>query len=199
MDGFAVGASLVSVILGAALAWWIGRQQQPQLLAKLKDVLKDRWRVGLTEEFALSQLLAEKIAADKFRPDVIFAISPGGGMVAEWLEREALAGNGLPTPIRSINVQIHRSSGAGTADKVMIHDDPAWLTEGLPPTSTVLLVNDVSRGGMTMDAAYKLLTAYFDSECVKTATLFYHAQSHFHPTYYSVKTEQSVHFDWKES
>jgi hypothetical protein len=82
--------TLVGVCVGALLAWIIGKLQQIRLLQKLQDMWMDRERVSLNEELLMTQLLAEKIRKAKFIPDVIFAVSPGGMHIAEWLSRRFL-------------------------------------------------------------------------------------------------------------
>ncbi|MHC4981924.1 MAG: hypothetical protein ACYTF6_02005, partial [Planctomycetota bacterium] len=75
--------TLLGVVLGAMLTWLIGRAQWPRLLRRLKDAVIRREHVSLEEEFLMTHILAEKIE----KPEISFAISPGGAMIAEWLSR----------------------------------------------------------------------------------------------------------------
>lgn len=192
-------STIIGVLLGGFLTWWVGKRQQPELVERLRGMVLDRQHVSLDEEFVLAQLLATKIRAAEFTPDVIFAISPGGGMIAEWLSRICLGDYRNPVRVRSIYVESQRSGGGVLTEKAIVKEDLKGLTLGLRPDSNVLLVNDISRGGATLQAAYDLLRQAFPSRCISTATLFCHTDARTKPRFCALMTKKTIRFDWKHS
>lgn len=80
-----LGIGSLCIAFGGLLTWAIGKVQQSHLVRELRDVLHDRQHVSLNEEFLMAQILAKKIRKADSLPDVIFAVSPGGLMIGEWL------------------------------------------------------------------------------------------------------------------
>jgi hypoxanthine phosphoribosyltransferase len=62
----------------------------------------------------------------------------------------------------------------------------------------VLLVNDISRGGRTLQVAYDTLKGFFQEDNILTATLFCHRDAATKPRFNVVETDESVRLDWKE-
>jgi len=92
--------AMVSVVVGGLLTWIIGKAQQAYLLRRLRDTVINREHVSVNEEFLMTQLLADKIQEANFKPDIIFAVCPGGAMIAEWLSRRFLGNRSAPIPVQ---------------------------------------------------------------------------------------------------
>ncbi|MCJ7502895.1 MAG: hypothetical protein MUP80_07540 [Acidobacteriia bacterium] len=189
----------IGVVCGGIVTWLLGNRQQRKLIERLKDLLLDRQHVSLSEEFFLARLLVTKVRKAHFSPDVIFAVSPGGGMIAEWLSRVGLGDSSNPIPVRSVHVHIERSRGGVVAEKAVVKEDLKALTAGLRSDSRVLLVNDISRGGLTLQAVHDFLTQFFPPDNVAAATLFCHTDAHTKPKFYAAMTEKVIRFEWKHS
>lgn len=195
----AVWTTLMGVALGASFTWILGYHQLEVLWRRLRTVIMDRHHVCLNEEFLLSQMLAQKIRDAHFSPDVIFGISPGGGMIAEWLARAHLADYEKPKRVRAICVHSERSSAAVRSERPVLIDDIKNLTGGLPENSKVLVVSDICRGGESLRVAQEALETHFSPQNVRMAALFCHRNSRTKPHFVALLTEKTVHFDWKES
>ena len=193
----AIWTSILGVALGALITWIIGHIQQGTFWQRLRNVIMDRHHVCLNEEFLLSQMLAEEIKKDRFMPEVIFAISPGGGMIAEWLSRVQLGKFNEPIRVRSICVHSQRSRIGIATERPIISDDIDIIAADLPKNSKILLVTDISRGGESLRIAHEALQKYFVVKNIKTATLFYHVHSRTKPNFFAIRTEKTVYFDWK--
>lgn len=188
---------MVSIVLGGLLTWIIGKAQQTPLLRRLRDALIDREHVSMNEEFLMTQLLAEKIQKANFIPDVIFAICPGGAMIAEWLSRRFLGNFSASIPVESLCITTERKSGSIISNKAKVDDKWIAIPSTLSPNSKVLLVTDISRSGHTLEAAYELLKNHFPDANIQRATLFCHTYSSVIPEFYVAMTEKVTHFDWK--
>ncbi|MCH7556956.1 MAG: hypothetical protein IIB56_05795 [Planctomycetes bacterium] len=189
---------MIGVVVGACLTWIIGHTQQTSLWRRLRNALMDKRHVCLNEEFLMMRMLGETIRTSGFNPDVIFAISPGGGMIAEWLSRGALGDFSAPIPVRTVCVHSKRSGGTVKTDEAVVIDQLNSLVAGLSTESRVLLVNDISRGGETLRVAHQSLGQYFNPENVMTATLFCHRDARTKPRFHVVMTDKTIRFDWKE-
>ncbi len=190
--------TFAGVILGAVLSWLIQRYSEYHLLRRLKDTVKDRQHVSLSEEFLLTRVLAKKIRSDGFEPRVIFAVVPGGAMVAEWLSRRFLGTYKEPIPLLNIWVDTRRTKGPGyDVDEATVCDEIQTITAKLSTVSPVLLVTDICRSGNTLRAACKYLKRYVPDENIRTAALLRHTTSPVHPTYVTDETPKTVLFDWK--
>jgi len=189
---------LTSVVAGALLTWIIGKAQLAHLLRRLRDMMLNKEHVSLKEEFLMTKFLAEKIQKENFTPDIIFAICPGGEMIAEWLSRRFLGKFSAPIPIGSIYIIARRESEGVIAIRAEV--DNKWTADpsNMPDNSNVLLVNDISRGGRTLEAAYEFLKRHFRRQNIRSATLFCHEDASVKPKYYEVLTDKTVRFDWKK-
>ena len=190
--------ALFSVVLGGILTWVIGKAELSYLLRRLKDAVTNREYVSLNEELIMTEMLSGKIQRSGYKPDVIFAISPGGGMIAEWLSRRFLGSDTDPIPVGSLCVVTERTSGGVKATKARVDQESTLNPESLRKESRVLLVNDVSRGGYTLDAAYSFLRKFFPDENIQSATLFCYKEANVKPKYYAVETKRTIRFEWKE-
>ena len=194
--------AFVSIVIGGLLTWVIGKAlgaiQQTELLKKLRDAVIDREHVSVNEEFLMTQLLAEKILNDNFIPDVIFAVCPGGAMIAEWLSRRFFKKRSVSIPVQSLYMVIQETKEEGMRKiEANVDDKLAVISSGLPKNSKVLLVNDISRSGHTLDAAYGFLRNHFQEGSIRSATLIYHKDTTVIPKYYVALTEKTIRFDWK--
>ncbi len=189
--------TLIGVVAGASLAWIIGYSQQNSLWGRLRNALMDKRHVSLNEELLMTRMLAEKIRGADFKPEIIFAISPGGAMIAEWLSRGGLLDVSAPIPVRTMCVHSKCFSGGVDTQKVVVRDQLGGLVAGLSNDSQVLLVNDISRGGETLRVAHEFLTSHLRHENVVTATLFCHRDAKTKPRFYVVMTDKLIRFDWK--
>jgi|GEM_PF-2284983 hypoxanthine phosphoribosyltransferase len=200
MDWFAsLWNTLIAVLLGACTTWFIGYRQQVWLWRRFKDAIRGMGRVSLNEQYLMTRELASQIRKANFAPDVIFAINPGGGMIAEWLSRACLGDFEKPIPVKSLCIRSKRLSGGIEALEAYVDLSLGDPVEGISEHSKILLVNDISRGGHTLLAAYRHLLGRFQPENVLTATLFSHKFSSIAPKACVVFTEQTVLFDWKQS
>lgn len=192
--------AMVSVVVGGLLTWIIGKAQQVHLLYKLRDAVIDREQVSVNEEFLMTQLLAEKIQKADYMPDVIFAVCPGGAMIAEWLSRRFLGNRLTPIPVQLLYMipeQIEKGDQKRTVMKV----DDKWAATppSLSKDSKILIVNDIIRSGHTLDVALEFLTEHFQvpEENIQSATLICHKQATIQLTYYVAETRKTIRFDWK--
>jgi len=152
--------AVVSIVIGALLTWFIGKKlgkiHQAELLKKLRDAVLDREHVSLNEEFLMTELLAEKLSKANFKPDIIFAICPGGAMIAEWLSRRFFGNRSAPTPMQLLYMTPQKGGMVTNDHLVEVDDMFTTIPSDLSKDSKVLLVNDVSRGGHTLHAASDL-------------------------------------------
>lgn len=191
-----VGAMLC-IGVGALLSWIIENRSHAKLLRRLKDD-KDRTHVSLSEEFLLTEMLAKHIQDAGYAPEVIFAVSPGGSMVGEWLSRRFLGNCDEPVPLYSIWVQTERTKCGLITDRATVKDDVLTIRDDAPAGMRVLLVTDICRGGKTLKAAYSFLEDHLSNGDIKTATLFRHDHANVELDFVVAPTEKSVRFDWKE-
>jgi hypoxanthine phosphoribosyltransferase len=191
--------SLLIAVVGAALGivgrWLIGIWERAILLRKLKNAMLNRERVSLNEEFLMTRLLAQKIRKDKFSPDVIFGICPGGAMIAEWLSRRFLGSWDKPAPMQVLYmVPEHDDDGA-----INMKVDEEWtaISPGMSKDAKVLVVNDITRTGDTLKVACNFLANHFDRKNIQSAVLVRDVQDKKNPTYHVAMTAKAVQFDWK--
>jgi hypoxanthine phosphoribosyltransferase len=192
-------AALVGALVGGILTWVIGKIQLRDFLRRLEDTLRDRWHVSLDDEFLMTQLLGQQMRTAGYKPDVIFAVCPGGMMIAEWLSRREFGDFRNPIHVRSVCVKSVRSTAGVIADKTVVESDLNGLIAGLPKRTKVLLVNDISRGGGTLQAAYDFLKTFFPEGNIITATLFCYKDAATKPRFRVVETDKAVRFDWKQT
>ena len=196
---FTVVAVIFGAFLGGLPTWFFSKKLQGNLLYRIKEALKDRRHVCLNEEFLMTEMLAKKIQQDYYKPEVIFAICPGGAMISEWLSRRFLGSSHNVIPVRTLCIKCERSGGGVKSLKCFIKEDIDQVTKGLNKSSEVLLVNDISRGGRSLEVAHDFLCKFFPSEKVSSATLFCHIDARIKPRFYAAETDKTVRFDWKES
>ena len=189
--------AMVSVVVGGVLTLIIGKIQQLRLLHELKDAVIAREHVSVNEEFLMTQLLAKKIQDADYVPDVIFAICPGGAMIAEWLSRRFLGNRSAPIPVQLIYMRPEQKEEDIQIDTVYADNELTAIPSGLSKNSKVLLVNDISRGGHTLQEASKFLKEKFPEGDIRSATLICNKAANFKPIYWIAMTNRAVRFDWK--
>lgn len=171
------------------------------LLRRLRDMLRSKERVSINEEFRMTQLLAEKIKKANYVPDVIFAIFPGGAMVAEWLSRRFLGDFSAPVPVQLICVVTERIAGGIKSTVANVIDNLTSIASGLPKNTKVLIVNDIARSGHTLLATREFLKVYFTDENIKVATLFRTEDtedSEVELDFCVALTNKVINFEWKQ-
>lgn len=191
--------TLIGAVLGGFFTWIIGKIQQRDFLTRLKDALRDRWHVSLDEEFLMTELLGQQMRAARYKPDVIFAVSPGGMMVAEWLSRRELGDFRNPVPVRTVCIRTVRSAAGVITERAQVESDLNGATAGLSKEVKALLVSDISRGGGTLQVAYDFLRSFFPEANIVTGTLFCHTDAATKPRFRVVETDKAVRFDWKQT
>ena len=199
---------MVGVVLGGLITWIIGKTQLHHLLRRLRDMLCFKERVSINEEFRMTQLLAEKIKKANYVPDVIFAIFPGGAMVAEWLSRRFLGDVSTPIPVQLVCVITKRISGGIKSTVASVDGKLTSITSGLPKDPKVLIVNDIARSGHTLGAAREFLKKYYTDDNIKIATLFRPEKFPEFPEFpefsegkldfYVALTDKNINFEWKQ-
>lgn len=193
--------AVAGVIAGAILTWLIGWMQgkiaQEMLLKKIQNAVFDREQVSISEEFLMTRLLAKKIQEDNFKPDVIFAVCPGGAMVAEWLSRSFLGNRSTPIPVQLLYMVRKQGGTVTLIDTVDVNESLTAIPPGLPKNSNILLVNDISRGGHTLGSAAEFLKERFPDGNIRSATLICSKNANVKPIYHVAVTAKVVRFDWK--
>ena len=199
---FALLIAMVGVVLGGLLTWIIGKYQskshRKELLKELQNAVLNREHVSVNEEFLMTQLLAEKIQYDNFKPDVIFAICPGGAMIAEWLSRRFLGNCSKPIPVQLLYMRPEQKNTSVETNMVEVDKELTTISSVLSKSSKILLVNDISRGGHTLYSACEFLEEKFPEGNIRSATLITHQDANAQPRkYYVAITTKTVRFDWK--
>ncbi len=187
--------ALVSVVVGGLLTWVISRISEIRLIHKLRDAVIDRERVSINEEFLMTQMLAEKIQKDEYQPNIIFAVCPGGAMIAEWLSRRFLGKRPIPIPVKLLYMRREQENEGRKRDIAVVDDKLSAIPTDLPPDSKVLLVNDISRSGFTLNGAEEFLKKHFSN--IRSATLICYQDAAVKPDYYAAVTRKTIRFDWK--
>lgn len=205
----AILMTLVGIVAGALLTWLIGKKlgeiQQNVLLEKLRNAILDREHISVNEEYLMTELLAKKIR-DKnaeYKPDVIFAVCPGGAMIAEWLSRRFLGSRLDPIPVQLLNMvpAQAKTNNEGKTPHIKVREGWTAQPRCLGKDSRVLLVNDISRTTLTMEEALDFLTDSFQipRQNIQTGALICSeaVPDPARPTYYVAATTKFTRFDWK--
>ena len=134
----------------------------------------------------MTDIISKRIIADGFNPDVIVGILRGGIIPARILADKINVDD-----IGVLEVKLYKSVG--------IRGERPYLRQPLilPVTGKrVLIVDDVSDSGLTLQFAVEVVNAYMPKE-VKTATLYIKPWTDFIPDYYARSTESWVVFPWE--
>jgi hypoxanthine phosphoribosyltransferase len=158
--------------------------------------------VTLSEEFLMTALLATKLVSGGWgNPDVIFAVSPGGCMVAEWLSRRFLGNWKRPIPVCTLVVKTTRTATGQPSAEAIIEERE--IAEGcaawpLADQGKALLVSDISRSGGALAVTFGFLAEHYGADRVAMATLMCQEGGPVTPHFCLVETNRVVRFDWKE-
>ncbi|MCI2414762.1 MAG: phosphoribosyltransferase [Candidatus Aramenus sp.] len=129
--------------------------------------------------------IAEKLAMDRFYPDVIVAILTGGVIPAKLFSDVLGVKN-----IKYIDIKFYRSVGK-TESKPVIK--AVYVNE--LDNKNVLVVDDVSDTGETLEAVSNVITM-FNPAKVRTATIYVKPWSRKRPDYYSKEIDKWIIFPW---
>lgn len=138
------------------------------------------------EVMDLSIRVAELVAKDGYRPDVVIGIARGGIVVAKIIEDILGVGN-----MSSIEIKLYEGIGR-KGENARIVQPLTINIEGM----RVLLVDDVSDTGTTLEIAYNYLRGFRPSE-IRTATLMVKPWTRFKPNYYAGETSAWIIFPWE--
>lgn len=189
---------LLSLGGGYFISWYIGRKT----IAVAKKIIEQADDISLTDEFHLTHILASNIRGERFLPDLIVAITPGGNMIAEWLSRRFLGDGKKPIPVCTVWVDVKRDKKrAHTSAPAVcnfLSPSPALL-EGKFEGKKILIVNDITRTGQTLAAAVKFVDSMLGNATIKTAVLFFCKDAHWsQPDFWVYQPKRYVVFEWKE-
>ncbi|MGC9209760.1 MAG: phosphoribosyltransferase family protein [Acidilobus sp.] len=130
--------------------------------------------------------VAEKIRASSFRPDVIVGIMRGGVIPGRLLADKL----GVED-IGVMEVKLYISAGQ--------RGERPFLRQPLTLSikdKRVLLVDDVSDSGLTLQFAVQALSLYMPAE-VRTATLYIKPWTKYVPDYYAEQVNKWIIFPWE--
>ncbi len=135
----------------------------------------------------LTLILAEKIRASGFKPDIVLGIMRGG-----WIPARILADFLGVEEIAAIEIKFYRGVGE-TRERPVVTKPPIADLRG----RNVLVMDDVSDTGKSLSVAITVLT-FFGPSSLKTATLFVKPWTMFIPDYYVDSTEAWIAFPWEK-
>jgi len=190
---------LLSVLVGVlslGIGYLLSRYQNRELIRTATQVLRPFESVSLRDEFHMTHILAARIRADSFLPDIIVAISPGGSMIGEWLSRRFLGDKVRPIPMCSLWMHVERDSEGRHLSSPKARE---FVAASLPEAGKVMIVNDISRTGRTLEEAVGFAKSTFQGSVIKTAVLFLSQDAGPpYPDFWVDKPSRRVTFEWKE-
>ncbi len=195
MDGVLPSILISAVSLG--VGYFISWCQNRDLIRTATKLLRPFEAISLRDEFYMTHILASQIRGASFSPDIILAITPGGSMIGEWLSRRFLGDWKRPVPMCSIWIHIERNPEGQ-------HLSPPKACAFVSPLSSepkkILIVNDISRNGRTLEAALESAKKTFQSSAIKTAVLFLSQDAGPpYPDFFVDKPPRRVVFEWKQA
>jgi len=128
--------------------------------------------------------LAQKIEASGFKPEVIIGIARGG-----WVPARILSDLLDIEYVANMRVEFYTEPGV-TKKTPTISQKVSTDIKG----KRVLLVDDVSDTGHSIDLAFKSLQ---DAKEVRTATLHFKPHSIFKPDYFIAETSEWIVYPWE--
>jgi len=130
--------------------------------------------------------IADKIQASSFKPEVIVGVMRGGIVPGRLLaDRLGIEDIGV------IEVKLYISAGQ--------RGERPYLRQPLTLSikdKRVLLVDDVSDSGLTLQFSVQALSLYMPAE-IKTATLYIKPWTKYVPDYYAEQVNEWVIFPWE--
>ncbi len=139
--------------------------------------------VSWSEVYRLSRRVAMDIIGSRFRPDIIVAIARGGFVPAR-----ILADFLQVSDLTSLRI-VHYGAGAVQVKRTHIRFPLPIDVSGL----RVLLVDDLTDSGETLQAAMEHLLAEYLPAAVQTAVLYYKHKSTFTPDFFA---HRSLRWRW---
>lgn len=133
-----------------------------------------------------SRDLAETIAADGFRPDLILAIARGGMFVAGALGYALAVKN-----LHLMNVEFYTGEGTTLEMPVMLPPVPDAVDFS---AKNVLIADDVADTGKTIELVHGFVKGYVAE--VRTAVIYEKSQSLIKCDYVWRRTERWIDFPW---
>lgn len=130
--------------------------------------------------------LAAQVVVDGFEPEVVVAIARGGLLLAGSIAYALGVKN-----CGAINVEFYTDVDETLPDPVMI---PPLLDQPAIRGKRVLLVDDVSDSGRTLDLVMRLLAK--DDADVRTVTLYSKPRTIVEPDYVWRRTDRWITFPW---
>jgi len=130
--------------------------------------------------------IAGMIIESGFRPDVIVGILRGGVIPARIL------GDRLGVPdMATMEIKLYKGVGL-RGDRPYLRQPPMLDLSG----KNVLVVDDISDTGLTLQLAVEVVNLYFPRE-VRTATVYIKPWTDFVPDYYGAKSRNWIVFPWE--
>jgi uncharacterized protein len=133
-----------------------------------------------------SRELAETIAADGFRPDIILAIARGGMFVAGTLGYALAVKN-----LHLMNVEFYTGEGTTLDMPVMLPPVPDAVDFS---AKKVLIADDVADTGKTIELVHEFVKDHVAE--ARTAVIYEKSQSVIKCDYVWRRTEQWINFPW---
>jgi uncharacterized protein len=133
-----------------------------------------------------SRQLAETIAADRFRPDIILAIARGGMFVAGALGYALAVKN-----LHLMNVEFYTGEGTTLDMPVMLPPVPDAVDFS---AKRVLIADDVADTGKTIELVHGFVKDHVAD--VRTAVIYEKSQSLIKCDYVWRRTERWINFPW---
>jgi hypothetical protein len=133
-----------------------------------------------------SRELAETIAADGFRPDIILAIARGGMFVAGALGYALAVKN-----LHLMNVEFYTGEGTTLDMPVMLPPVPDAVDFS---AKKVLIADDVADTGKTIELVHEFVKDHVAE--ARTAVIYEKSQSVIKCDYVWRRTEQWINFPW---
>ena len=187
--------TIIAIVGGIFIAKYYGKKQ----LMDVESIIKKLHTISLSDEYHLTYILANQIKKSGYKPDFIVTISPGGGMLGEWLSVKFLGTLKKPIPVYNLWIDVKRDSkGRHLETPIASKFEP---TRTCSANTKILLVNDTSRTGSTLKIAKETLEETF-SDCgceIKIAVLFRSTDANKpHPDFYVEETSHKIRFEWKD-
>lgn len=188
--------SILGIIVSLSIGYFLSRYQSRKLIKSAIELLRPFETISLRDEFHMTNILANQICADSFVPDIIVSIVPGGGMIGEWLSQRFLRKNTTPICMCSLWMHVERDANG----RHLSHPKPCgFLTPSLPSDmKKILIVNDISRTGRTLEEAMKFVKSTFQDSEIKMAVLFLSKDAQPpYPDFWVDTPSRRVVFRWK--
>lgn len=139
----------------------------------------------------MCQELYEQAKNDDFTPDLIIGLARGGLMPLVYLSGEKMFDI---RNVLSISVQSYEGTKQGTMK--LTHP---WPIEAIKTNKSVLIVDDLTDTGETLEFIIKKLKKTCPDAIIKTAVLLRKPYSTIVPNYWVEATNQWVVFPWEKN